>query len=434
MVPRLFFFFFCLLLLFPVVSALIISPARVDLGNPYEEQEFTTTVYNDLEDQEIVVEVQEKYPLKEGTFEVVGENKVFLGPLESKEVRVLYHPPSFEQFGEVQVGLVRFYQVPYINAQVGATVAVNIPVYVTIPYPEKFLLLEVATPELAVAGDLVPLEAQVTHKGTSVIDRIQGYFLVTGESYEKKLPVDDMTLFLPSQSERVETMLDTSDMESGEYIVTFTAMYDGEVRTSDPVTLLIGAEYIQILSLSPQTLVGGQVNTVTATFFNQWVDDLTGAVTMELQTSGESTVLTHDAGSFTFPSAATKDIVTSLDLASVASGAYQILVRVTYDTSEGEKSQEKVFPVTISGAEAIVAAPEEEKFPLTTVLLIVSASVILLLLILVVVLLVKRQHVSTHTPTIERTYTTGRKHKQKLRPSKGRVSRRKRATRRRHRS
>lgn len=417
MVPRFFFLFFCLLLLFPIASALIVSPARIDLGNPTEEQELTTVVYNDLE-WEIVVEVNEKYPIEEGVFEVNGTNKIIVGPLESKEVRVIYHPLDFEQFGEVQVGLLRFYQVPYSNAQVGATVAVNIPVYAHISYPQKFLSLDVTPLDPAFVGERVPLEAHITHMGTSVIDSVKGSFLVSGESYEKEISIDDILLFLPGRSETVAASLDTIDMEPGMYNVTFVAGYDGEERTSDPVSLLIGSEEIQILSLSPQTLVEGQMNTITTKLFNMWVDDLTGSVAMVLQNDGRSTVITQNIGSFTFPPAVEKEIVTSLDLTSVTPGAYTLLVRVAYDTSDGQKIQEKTFHMTVLEAGKATAAPAEEGISLQTVLLIVSITISVILLVILITLFVKWKHVPAQAPVMERAYRTERGRKKKLRPNK----------------
>lgn len=415
MVPRFFFLFFCFLLLFPSVSALIIAPARIDLGTPTEEQELTLHVYNDLED-EIVVEVNEKYPIEEGIFEVNGSSKVVLSAFESKEVRVIYHPPDFEQFGEVQVGLLRFYQVPYINAQVGATVAVNIPVYAHIPYPEKFLSLDVTPPEPAFVGERVPLEAHMTHMGANVIERVEGSFLITGESYEKELSVEDITLFLPGRSETVTASLDTSDMTSGIYTVTFVARYDGEERTSDPVSLILGSEEIQIQSVDPQTFIAEQVNTVTTRFYNLWVEDLTGEVTMEFQSNGD-TILAQTLGTYTFPSLVEKEVITSLDFTSVSSGAYTLLVRVAYDTSEGQKIQEKTFPVTVQEG-GIVASPEKKGLPLQTIFLVVSIAVSVILLVLVAILLAKRRYIPTQAPVIERTYRVERGRTKKPRPHK----------------
>lgn len=334
------------------VTALQISPAIVDVE--YTESGTTTfdvTIINDIS-QDIVIELS--YESYEGKldytdyFSVEGypTNKVPVTAGTEKDLQFTLQFPPLESFGHTRFALIHFYQAPFdSSADVGATVAVIIPVETTIAYPEKYVKIDLDTVGVVEPASSVPLQVTLTNKGSHVIDSVTGSFVVTNGVTTKTVPFDsDISLFLQEEQKSLVGTLDTAGMDPGKYNVTASIVYDGETKDSAPVTLIIGEKAVEIVDAQPRTLNSNSPNTLTLSFLNLWVEDVSPSVSVHLVSSNGDSVASSDIGAYTLPIENQKDITGTLTLEDIDSGDYTLQVIVTLD---GE-SFTKDFPVTVA--------------------------------------------------------------------------------------
>ena len=339
--------FFLLSIIFlvfiPVVSALLISPAKVTLPyTPDGDVEFTIQVNNDI-DRQIVVEITiEGY---EDSYEITNHdtNKLVIPPSETEDVAFKLHMPELEQFGKVRFTLIRFYQVPEGNSQVGATVALKIPIETEVPYPDKFVSIQLNEPGVVTAGDVVELSANLHHLGLEIIDSVTGNFIIEGEGYSKSIPFDPVELFLPDEQAEVSVDFDTENLESGKYDVTLLIDYDGESKQSGDELLIIGAQEVQISNLTSSTFTNVSTNDLGIIFLNLWVEDVTSDISVDVLDMSQNVVRSFDIGSYTLPSGVYKTIVSNLNLDGVTAGDYYLRIK---STTEGFQDS-KDFKVTV---------------------------------------------------------------------------------------
>lgn len=307
-------------------SALLISPAALDVE--YEEGgqiEFDVTIINDIS-QDIVIEMS--YESYEGKIDYtdyfVAEgyptNKVPIPRGSEKTVHFTMTYPEIESFGDIRFAFIRFYQAPFdSNADIRATVAVRIPIDTTVPYPNKYVKVEMSSYGTVAPGDTVALKADLTSLGSQIIQDLDGSFIIRNEATEKEVPFDSgLTYFLQKETKTLTGSLDTAGMEAGKYDVSVFLTYDGEVKESDPVTLILGEEAVEIVDLQPDTFEAIPINPVTVTLLNLWVEDLSPSVSLSLVSDDGSTVQSSDFGVYTLPVAEEKSITGNLNLEDVS--------------------------------------------------------------------------------------------------------------------
>lgn len=356
------FMLFCFLI--SGASALLLSPAVLDLA--YDEGgvvEFDMLIVNDIP-QDIVIEVT--YQSFEGKIDYTDyfsaegypTNKIPLIAGSEKKVHFTMKYPELEQFGDIRFALMRFYQVPFDeNAEVGATVAILIPLDTTVPYPEKYVKVNMESFGTVAPGDSVPLEARLTSLGSQVIEKLDGSFVISNGQATIGVPFDSgLTLFLQEQEEIVTGSLSTVGMESGKYEVFVSFDYDGETKESDPVSLIIGEKSVEILGLEPETYEALAISPVTVTLLNLWVEDVSPSISLQLVSEDGSTLQSSDFGTYTLPVAQEKKITGNLDLENIVFGVYTLRVVVNLEGEEIIKD----FPITVLEGQSIAQAPEEE--------------------------------------------------------------------------
>ncbi len=347
------------------VSALLISPAVLDLE--YEEGgvvEFDMLIINDIS-QDIVIEMS--YESFEGKIDYtdyfVAEgyptNKVPISAGSEKQVHFTLTYPELENFGDIRFALMRFYQAPFdTNAEVGATVAVLIPIDTKVPYPDKYVKISMEKFGVVAPGESVSLDAILTSKGSQVIENLDGDFVVTNGQSTIKIPFDSgLTLFLQEEEKMVTGTLDTRGMEAGKYDVSVSLEYDGETKESKPVSLIIGEKSVEILRLEPDSFEANNPSPVTVTLLNLWIEDLSPSISVRLLSADGSTLQSSNFGTYTLPVAQEKGITGNLDLEDVAFGVYTVRVVVDLDGVEITKD----FPITVLESQQTIAqAPEDQ--------------------------------------------------------------------------
>ena len=224
-----------ILLSLSVVSALQISPAVITVEyTPNQTQEYDLTVINDIS-KDIVLEVTyESYEGKieyEPYFSIDGypKNRLILSAGSSETIHIKMNFPTIEQFGDVRFATIRFYQVPFEGGgDVSATVAIRIPIDTTIPYPAKYVRIEMQDFGSVAPGSSISLQATITNLGQNVIESMEGSFIINNGVYQNELSFDEAwTLFLQQESVTALATLDTTGIESGIYNVSTTVIYDG---------------------------------------------------------------------------------------------------------------------------------------------------------------------------------------------------------------
>ncbi|MBI5797762.1 hypothetical protein HZA98_02565 [Candidatus Woesearchaeota archaeon] len=373
------FFFSLLSLVF--VQALVISPAKVIISyTPDETQSFDITLQNDISED---IVVQMSYESYEGKIDYssyfsndgYGSNKIQIPAGQSKTVRFHMKYPPLEKFGDIRFAFIRFYQVPLAaTGNVGATVAILIPLETSVPYPEKYISGDISPLGVVKAGDIVSLNASLRNDGLNVLQDVEGNFEISRVGYEKTIPIEPLSLFLQKESVFVSKDFDTSSLSSGVYNVSLHLTYDGENRDLEPVPLIIASREISILSLDPVQFIENSSSTVRLGLQNMWVEEINTPVTLELLSSEGTSLKTFDAGSYVLPVGKAYDITAPLDLAGYSSGDYVLKVHAAVDGSDVSKS----FPVKIVTLEKVLAAAPAETSSLLYVLGIILVVVLLL--------------------------------------------------------
>ncbi|MBS3162309.1 hypothetical protein J4467_00100 [Candidatus Woesearchaeota archaeon] len=345
------------LLLLPCVSALLISPAILEVE--YKDNvEFNVTIINDIS-QDIVVQVTfESYEGKivyTDYFEIEDyrTNKIEISGGESKILFFNMEMPELEQFGDVRFAVIRFYQVPLTESNMAATVAVLIPVETNIPYPDTYVKIDLEEPGVVQQGDDIVFSAVLTHLGQNVIGEITGNFILSGENFQDEVSISALDLFLPSESQTVQANYNTLELEPGKYNLSLSLSYDGLTKDSNAVKLIVGEESVEILDFNPKTLKGNSVNTATFTLFSYWVEDLDVDLGLDLVKDG-SVVKSFELGGYTLPVNEEKTISSGIDLAGIYEGNY--IARVNVNVGDVEITND--FEVTINND--IEYAPKKE--------------------------------------------------------------------------
>jgi len=385
----LFVFFLVSLLVIPSVSALMVSPAKIAVDYaPGTEYEFHISVMDDGP-QDIVVEVSfdGQYADRVSLIDP-SQERVALKAGESATFNFKLDFPTIEQFGESRFVLVRFYQVPQSNAQVGATVAILIPLDTVVPYPEKYVKIDLPDQGIVRQGETANLHATLTSLGSSVIQNTEGMFTVTNGKSSFDAPIESFPLFIQQENRDVGAELSTAGMDSGFYNVTFTVTYDGESRTSEPTRLIVGTKDIEITGISAEELQP-RSNSFAIVLFNLWVEDLNPTLSLQLLTVSGDMVKDAPVGQYTVPAAQQKEIFTTLDLSGVEEGTYTLRVISLLDGQEKSKD----FKVSVLSAQT-AQAPGQPIDPILIVGLVVIALLIAVIVLCSVMLWRRRNGTS----------------------------------------
>lgn len=381
---RIITFILLMCFLIPLGSALLISPAIVEIEYD-DEVEFNITIINDIS-QDIVVQVTfESYEGKidyTDYFKIEGyeTNKIEISAGDYKTLFLNLEMPELEQFGDIRFAVIRFYQVPLTNSDMAATVAVLIPIETEIPYPDTYVKIDLEEPGVVQQGDEVIFTALLTHLGKNVINEIEGSFILSGNEVEDEIPISALNLFLPSESQTVQASYNTLELEPGKYDLSLELNYDEVNKISDPVNLIVGEESVEILDFNPKNLNGNTVNTVTFTLFSLWVEDLVVDLSIDL-IKDETVVKTYEFGGYTLPVNEEKIISAGLNLAEVYDGDYIVKVKAKVNDEIVTES----FDVSILSS--TLYAPEKEN----NWLLYTSIALCLIALVLFIIYLIKRK-------------------------------------------
>ncbi len=346
----------------PSVSALLISPAVLDLE--YEENgivEFDVTVVNDISQDIIIVLSYESFEGKIDyteyfTADGYPANKVPILSGTEQEIHFTMTYPELEKFGDIRFAFIRFYQVPYdTSADVGATVALLLPIDTVIPYPEKYVKVSMEDFGTVAPDDSVPLEATLTNLGQQFINNLDGYFVLIKDETTKTVPFDfGLTLFLQNEGKTVTGTLDTNGMETGKYDVFVYLNYDGETKESSSVSLIIGEKSVEVLEIYPETFEAKATTPVTITLLNLWTEDVSPAISLQLLSAEEKVIQSSYFGIYTLPVTEEKKITGNLNLEEVGFGVYTLRTIVNLDGEEIIKD----FPVTVLAGQGVAQAPE----------------------------------------------------------------------------
>jgi flagellar basal body-associated protein FliL len=369
-----------LLLSFVSVNGLIITPGKLVIDYvPGEQNEYSVSIYND-NNEDIVVEASVDKYAENIVFE---KTRIEFSAGETKEVDFQLTTPTLTEFGTTKFMFIRFYQVPLVATQVGATVALLIPIETTVPYPERYLVVNVPDVNVNNPGDPAVLTASVQNQGMSVLQEVKGYFEVSNEAgYYQKID-GDKTLNLMFQNEKVDITanLDTTGMESGSYDLKFTASYDGLEAVSNVAALSIAKKEIGIISIDRTELGSGISNIVNLKVHNYWYEAMIVDVSVNLKQNNE-VKKTIPSGSYNIDAFTEDDLMMNLILNDVVAGDYEleaVLVSeegITFTQSFDVKVIETVSQEIIEAGEA--ASSESSSSNLWWIVLIIVIVLVLI--------------------------------------------------------
>ncbi|MFH1456056.1 MAG: hypothetical protein ABIF40_03845 [archaeon] len=366
------------------VNALLINPAKINIGYaPGEIEEFTLTVTNELAVESIIeITLESDY---EEYFNFPSD-KILVGAYESEDVDFSLTIPELNEFGDVQIALIKFYLVPFgSSGDIGATVALKIPITTNAPYPDKFLKIEIDEVVIENVGDFAELKATISNIGTEVINTVDGYFQITNdEGFNKKVEIESLNYLFPDSSESVLVSTDTTAMDLGLYNLVLYTEYDKEESSSNIANFIIAKKEIEILDLVPKKLNSQVINTITLKTFNYWIEDLD--VEIEVGLYDESSLITKtNLNSFIFNAISEKDLSLSLDLNDIMPGNYTLKIKLSYDEIETVSE----FEVKVEEYQGNNLIFENQDW--IVVALIASSGLLLITLILLIVLLRKKR-------------------------------------------
>lgn len=374
------FIFLSLIILVSFSNALLVSPAKLQLDYSEDYVEFETIVYNDINEE---IEVSITFESVEGRkdyseyFEITNlDSETFSIPANGNQlIHFKMKYPEFEKFGLQRFVYLRFYQVPAEKEyQIGATVAILIPIESNIPYPDKFVSVTMTDFGSVKKGEVKILNATLENIGVLDINSIVGDFIIKNNENSVELPFVPLGLNV-DDSKTIFANLDTNNLDSGLYEVYLNLEYDGESRTSDSVPLIVGEKNVEILDFNPKELKTKSINSVYFSVISLWDDDINPTFNINL-IQGDSIIKTYDIGIYTLQKSEKKDIYFAMDLAGISAGDY--IMRVNSQIDGNTASED--FVVSLYD-ESIDYSPEIGGLSFVTIYILLIVIIILLLVI-----------------------------------------------------
>ncbi len=392
-----FFFFLFLFFFLSTSSGLVVGPAKTVDSNyePGADREYVFSVYNDAMEDIVVVptvggELADSVKLER------GKERFMISANQKSDVKVSFTVPLRLSPGEHRFDIA-FRQVPKQGVVgVGATVTIFAVVVLEVPAPPKFVLVEMKPINSSKPGEPIVMNALLKHLGSDVIDRVTGYFEVKKNSdVVKKLPIQEVKLFLPLEEKIITTSLDTVNLSVGTYAASVYIEYDGVLTNSTPREFYIGEQRLVITDFAPREFAP-EVSAVTLKVKNLWNEDIQAKVLFQFNESKVKEINAQNAGDFIFPALSEKTINTFLDAKGVSDGNYLVGVTALFQ----ESSTQKEFEITVKKSAAATASqvqqnattaqPGKEQELSGSLLLLFALAVILILAALVLILLKKR--------------------------------------------
>jgi hypothetical protein len=364
MKKRVLFLFFLTLFLISNISALRISPARVDGNfNPGMEIELEYTVSSNLNrDLEVYVkgdlaeyvELSKNKLFKEGTFTVKFELPDTLDPPGLKRTIIGVRELVDEE----------------LAGGIGTSVAIEASVNIFVPYPGKYLESDLRAHNVNL-GEPITFELDVASRGKEDVTmkpRIEIY----SEYGELIETLYFKERFIESQ-ERVELIkiMNTTSYFSGDYYALSKVDYD--TKTSESRTdFKIGELSIEIINYTKQILVGG-LRKFEIEIVSGWNDRIDGAYGEVVILNGSEKLTEFKTSPTDLSPWGSKIITGYLDATDIPLGVYDTDITVIYYGRDRGESTNKMVKVEFV---------EEEK----TNYLIIGGIIILAILAVVILI------------------------------------------------
>ncbi len=265
---------FALLLLQPV-WAIGISPARIEmLFKPNTVADYQFTVLNNI-GTEISVEVYKTGNLSE-FITISGPTTFNLLPGQTKILSFRLALP--DQLGEPgkhegRIGAVESLPSTAGGGTVlGARAAVEMQVWVHVPYPGKYAQVNLQASDADVGKD-VNFVIGVKNLGTEAIQASDEIDIFEGDTRIGGVVADQTILLVPGESG--EMMASWTAQKAGTYRARATVSYDGKQATAE-TTFRVGQLLVEIVAMPKTVVQQGQIAELTPTIASRWNDVIKG--------------------------------------------------------------------------------------------------------------------------------------------------------------
>ncbi len=279
-------------------------------------------------------------------------------------------------------------RLPKSSSGISATERVGAKFCTEIPYPGKYLELQVSPRSINVGTPSTTVLLTYTSKGKEIINSIKStvYLLNKNGSIIRQYPVNEVKDLFTGAQETVTVNIETGDLIGGDYIIKAVTRYDEKTITKN-ATLVVGYPDIDINSYTKNIAVNF-ADEFSINLKNKYLDDFKVVYAEIIIYTPDGKELTYSTAPITLNAGSSGSLKTVVPTKNLDVGEYPVKIILHFDgkTKEvdgeilvTEKTQpQKTTQTPISGFSV--------KLIITTVIL--TNALILVLLIV----LIKRNH------------------------------------------
>ncbi len=255
---------------------------------------------------------------------------------------------------------------------VGATVGVITQLYVHVPYPDKYIEVDVNIIEAGQNENTVFLIPVVSRGKLDIVD-VRAVIDIYTSLNEKVATIDSNTETLNSL-ERKELVADwVADVNPGKYLADITIIYDNEV-TKIEKEFNVGEMILEIKEIHVRDFELGQIAKFNALVENKWSNDLKDVYLNILVYNEEGeTMADFKSPTYDINALSKSEMVAYWDTVGVHEGTYDGKLILKYgDKSTDRNIQLKIsdYEIEVLGVTGRVIVQRGTKFNLNNLLLI----------------------------------------------------------------
>jgi len=373
------------------ISAIGITPGRTTLDfEPNLNKEVSFSIINS-EHKAMSVLLYAKGELKE-YIKLSQESVVFSSQEDSKFSTYTVALPKELEPGLHTVEIVAL-EVPedaeLDGTVIGATVAVVTQLYVYVPYPGKYLDLDLNILE-ANPGYSTMFFVPVTSRGKLNIEKAKAVIKIySGADQIDELETEEIGVLVGERKELVGTW--DTNVDIGRYKAKVVLTYDGKEATIEK-EFNVGEAKLEIEAITVKDFTLGEIAKFNIVVRNKWEGEIKNSYVQMIVYGLEKNILADfKSPSYDVPALSRTEMVSYWDTEGIKKGTYDGKLILKYEEKRDEKNVKiKVddYSIEVIGFTGRVIVEKQERFNLNNLLII--AVVFLILANIVWFLIVKR--------------------------------------------
>jgi hypothetical protein len=324
----------------PTASAWGVSPGRIErFFSPNLTETFDIAVYN-TESRYIGIDVGLDGDLAQ-YFEIIDDRKFTLGPGERRNLRLrMSLPAELHEPGLHDTRLRVVERLPEDVTGISTTVAYSIQLWISVPYPGKYLTAQMLPVSNVDIGEPVNFKMTLKSYGTEDVTASATIDIINPADEKLTTLHTGETLVEAKGTATLTSRLNTAGYEAGKYRAWGTVEYGGDKPATPSISFNVGDILIKILNVTydriePDTI--SKLNVIIESYWNDRIEDV--YISLLVQKDGV-TAAEGTSESFGINPWKVKTVPVYLDTHGLEDGIYQLNVTVHYSGKETEKTIE----------------------------------------------------------------------------------------------